>query len=490
MKNMNVLTLLLLLASTQIYSKVNPELQLIFASQAVDELNKSVSFDNDNIRATELLNDMKDCLAFHATHTKDLANTQNIFKSIPLDSDKLQKSSTDLEARIKTLDDHIDKLDDHGMAVAHKGKIKNRKESRKKAQEELDANLKAIEANDNKLNEAEKNKAKINNLIAQNALAFDGAVESYFASFAQYYAKPGSVYGQSIVISSKYNQNMSITPKKYNELIATLQNGYKAFGSSITIDLGLSNVAPLTLDKVITSIQNMPLSSSSYLSYAGYGLAGIAITAALIGGAAIASNTYQGKDWNDTTDAINTWNAGVTNVNAGVAQAQAAGQTVYNNAINSQAAQTASAAIAQAQAAGQTAYNNVINSQAGQATASVIAQAQAAGQAAYNNAINSPAAQATSSAIAQAQAAGQSAYDSIMNSQVGQMTASGIAQAQAAGEAAYNNALISLGYQNQPVINASQGMAVNPLVQAQTTPVAYDASRQNAMNASYDQYFA
>ena len=295
MKKIKALSLLMLLGSAQLDSAAatNPELAFVLSYQALDNFARTVSSDLDDNGATQLLNFMTVAISFDAQQKQQLAASQDgyLSKGTPIDPQNIAAQNKQLQARIGVLNANIKALQSSNktMAVAHSQKIADRKKSRDAGQAQLQRNMKSL---------ATQN--AVQSLIAQNQLAFEQALETYIASFGQVYANQGS-----IVISSKYNKEMPITPKEYAQFVATLKNASSQFGSAVTINLNLNNAAPATIKDVIGYVGNMAPAGASYLSYAGYALAATALTAAAIATVAAVTNLKQDKDWYDTNNAYN-----------------------------------------------------------------------------------------------------------------------------------------------------------------------------------------
>ena len=415
MKNINALSLFLLLTSTQTYSAANPMLGFILASKVTKNLNSAVVSANDNAAAKELLAIMNASIDSAKNLENDLNNVQGTFlyNEVPLDEAKIEQENKNLAAREAELKKEIDRLSGNiksyekgGITAWERKKVNNRREDRRKHQDEITANLAKIAANNTLLKKAdnveaiaEANKNAINLQIEQNELNFDEALETYIVSFGQVYKKEGTLYGSSIVISSDYDRNIAITPKNYNELVATLNKADKQFGSNIEITLPSEEVEPATIKEVANYVGNMPLASSAYASYAKYTLAATVGTAAAIAGTAIAYNLYQGKEWNDMED--------VSNVYSEVAaQANIAGQAAYDKAI---------AAKKSISDAGEAAIKAAKESEAGQALIKAKSQVDAIGNAAYEKAVEA--------GVSVAQAT-QEASNAVANSEFGQAAAS------------------------------------------------------------------
>lgn len=301
MKNIKILSLLTLLSFGQMYVNANPDLSFVLTFQAIDELDKSISSDNDDIGALNFLKTMEDSINFDIKQQKALNGAKNtyLYNGVPLDLKEIAEDNKDLKDRIKTLDNNISEFKKGGVLPHERKKYNNRLEERRQAKTKLDANIDAIEANKDAMTHAQQAQAKIATLRAKNSLVIEQAIESYIISFGRAYIKPGT---STIVISSKYNENLPITPKEYQQLVATLSKAAKQFGSTIMIDLPLENLAPMTISEVIKCINNMPLTASN-ASWAMFGLkASLGIAAAIAAGG-IAYNLYQDKAWNDTSDA-------------------------------------------------------------------------------------------------------------------------------------------------------------------------------------------
>jgi hypothetical protein len=338
MKKIKVLSLFMLLASAQINSvaQTNPELAFILSYQALDNFARTISSDRDDVGALQLLDFMKNCIAFDAQQKQQIAAAKDgyLAKGTPLDPVKIAAQNKELQARIETLDHNIKEFKKGGITPKENKKVDNRRQERKEKEALIKKNQAALAAQNAAMADAEQKAQAAQALIDQNELAFEQALESYIYSFGQAYAK-----NASIVISSKYNKEMPITPKEYAQLVATLKNAANQFGSSVMITLDLDNAAPANIQDVISYINNMAPASASFLSYAGYALAATAVTAAVIAAAAVSYNVYQGKDWNDTSDAQDAYNTGLGQAKSGynviaTSAASVADQSGMNEAAN------------------------------------------------------------------------------------------------------------------------------------------------------------
>lgn len=138
----------------------------------------------------------------------------------------------------------------------------------------------------------------VQSLLAQQVATFKNTVEQYITSLGQVYQQPGTVYGKTIIIASRLKKDMPITPKEYQQLINTLQQGASQLGNTISIQLTINDsTTNASLQDVVSYIKNMPLTSTSYTTYAMYTV----LAAATIAGAIAAYNGYQNKDWYDTS---------------------------------------------------------------------------------------------------------------------------------------------------------------------------------------------
>jgi hypothetical protein len=314
MKNISVLSLLLLFASTQMDAMTaNPDLLFGLAYQTIDKLNKDIASGNDDLGALQLLDVMNNCIAFDADQQKALDNAKNtyLYNGVPLDLAKIAADDKKLNADIKNYNKDIDKLSNsskadvlHTLAVANKNKIKDRKKARDAKQAQLNKNMAAIKANQAGMTTAQSAQAAIKVLRAQNALAFEHALESYISLYGQCYAKSGNMWGSSTIISSKYDQNTAITPREYSQLVTTLQNAVSPFGSTVTIALAIEDSAHVSISDVAGYINNMQPSRS----WASFGI-NVGIGAAIAGTAVVAivaaSNMYQKKSPTDLGDVSN-----------------------------------------------------------------------------------------------------------------------------------------------------------------------------------------
>ena len=299
MKNINVLSLLTLLAFGQIYGSASPDISFISAYRAIDELTRNISSDNDDADALNLLQAINNSIAFDVAQKQTLNAAKNtyLYNGTPLDPAKINANHKELQNNINVLNSLVKKLH---KSKNNNNRLNNNQNSRNQAQANLDATIDAINANQSSMTIDQAGQKMIAALRAKNALISEQAIESYVGSLGQCYTKQGT-----IVISSKYNQNLPITPKEFNQLITTLHNAFSQFGPNVMITLELQGSGPVTIEDVVKSINNMPLSSSSYASWALFGLKAAAVTAATVAAGAIAYNVYQGKNWNDTTDAQN-----------------------------------------------------------------------------------------------------------------------------------------------------------------------------------------
>ena len=345
MKNTKVLSLLLLLTSAEMYSAhASPDILFVLASQVLNALSITVQTDSDDGVAVKMLASMNGFIAFDAAQKKSLAAAQGgiVSKAIPLDSAKIEARDKELQGQINSYNNDIKKLKKSGNVAETKGsKIANRKASRDIEQKELDNNIARLKKyaitaklENDKAALAQQNAAAINVLIAKNALAFENALESYLSLFGLVYLKAGSMYGSTIIISSKYNQDAPITLKEYSQLMTTLRSAASQFGSSIQITLELDRAEPVSIAKVADYIGNMP-PATSYATYAAYGIAAAGLAAAAIAGAAIVYNYSQGKDLTDATDAMNIYKQGAAGAQNTYNQFGKAMSDLYNNAANS-----------------------------------------------------------------------------------------------------------------------------------------------------------
>jgi hypothetical protein len=325
MNNKKVLSWLLLLASINTYigAMHNSELGFIFAVECANTLVQTVLSDSDDVIALKLLQTMNDSITFDATQKKALASSQNsfLYKGVPLDPAKIQAQHKILKKQIDNYNKDIKelKVSNNTLMPIHKKTIKEREHDRNETQQQLNdtwaiINTYAIQypelvhniiqqlfdhlatMNVSSPYEIQANVDSVNllMLISKNQLAFEQALESYINFFGQCYTQAGSVYGSTTIISSKYNQDMPITPKEYTQLVTTLNNAYSQFGSAVTITLPLNNSTPATIQDVANYINNKSPQSSSFATYASYGLAAAATATAAIAASAIAYNMYQG----------------------------------------------------------------------------------------------------------------------------------------------------------------------------------------------------
>lgn len=325
MKKISVLSLFMVFASTQIYSSANnPPLAFIIACNAAEGLYNAINQDKENAEADTLLAIMQSAVTQNTSLKAQLAAAKDgyISKGTPLDTAKIEAENKDLQENIKRLDDSNDRLKKNGINVAERKKIDSRRADIKIAKAKYEANMKALKANADEQNaqdkakaEADANAAAVQSLLVQNAATFEQTVENYIASLGQVYQQSGRVYGATTIISSHLKQDMPITPKQYNQLIATLVQG-KKINPNMAIDLMINTDSDkqvqktASLDDVVSYIKNMPLTSTSYSTYAMYTL----LTAGVIAGSIALSNWSEGKDLTDTTKIMNAATLGMSKI--------------------------------------------------------------------------------------------------------------------------------------------------------------------------------
>ena len=145
MKNINVLSLLTLLAFGQIYGGAAPDISFISAYRAIDELNKNISSDNDDAVALNLLQIMNNCIAFDIAQQQTLnaAQSNPLYSGTPLDPAKIAAAHKELQKNINASNSHINKL---SKSKNNNNKLNNNQKARNDAQANLDANIAAINA--------------------------------------------------------------------------------------------------------------------------------------------------------------------------------------------------------------------------------------------------------------------------------------------------------------------------------------------------------
>ncbi|MBV8661292.1 MAG: hypothetical protein JO129_04060 [Candidatus Dependentiae bacterium] len=304
MKNMNVLSLFILLSSAQIYSTyANPQLLFVFAAQAANILDETAVSDTEDSVAVGIINTMNSCISLDQNLQAQLKSAQGgmLYGGTPINVAAIKKANQQLENAINGYNSNLKKLRGAGgtAATANRAKINAETKHRNEKQKQLATNQAVLQANTT----AQGKIASLNTTVQQNMLAFEQALETYIATFGQCYIKSGSVYGSTTIISSKDNIGEPITPKEYAQLIKTLQAAATQFGSNVTVTLAINggSTATANISNVISYMNNMSPSSASYLTYAAYGLGAVAATAALIAGANAAYNYSQGQSLTDTT---------------------------------------------------------------------------------------------------------------------------------------------------------------------------------------------
>lgn len=295
MKNMKILSLFLLLASAKMYGAAlaNPDLGFILSYQISVEFNQQSSFDRDDVAALKLLTTMSDALASDISIKKQISDTTDRFlrRGVPLDPAQIAAQNKELQDRISTLDHNLKEFRKNGVLPHERDKYNRRKKEREEKKDALAANIADAD-----------NMTKAKGLLAQNSLVYEQALESYLASFGQCYQQDGMM-----IISSRYKKDLPITPKEFNQFIAVLQNGYKQFGADIKVDLPLAKAPQVSIQDVINYMNNMPVPAQGW-SYSSYAKAA-GLAAAIAGAAYVGYNIYEGKDWNDTSNAANMYNA-------------------------------------------------------------------------------------------------------------------------------------------------------------------------------------
>jgi len=276
MKYINFLSLMFLLAPAVITcNSGNPELYFIFAAQAIDGLKNSITEGNENNIAKNLIVSMNNLIDFDAQQQKAIAASQSSFfsKGKTLNINEMNDSINKLKADIKKYNSDIKALEGSNKTLApiNKSKINDRKKSRAQKQEQLEQQI----ASENDFEKAQ-------NLVAQNRLDFEHALESYITAFGQCYTVPGSLYGSSIIISSKHDKKLAITTSEFKDLINMLNKAANQFGSNVQVTLALENTAPVKISDIVTFMNNMNPSLASYASYAAVGGVILAIGAEAI----------------------------------------------------------------------------------------------------------------------------------------------------------------------------------------------------------------
>jgi len=144
----------------------------------------------------------------------------------------------------------------------------------------------------------------------QSKALFTRLLDEYIAHLGNVYEKKSNLlrfYRNVYVISSADDQNLSITPNEYLALVQTLENAAQQGDWGTTVNLSLPVIQAdgsiveknLTLNEIKAAIQEIPL-PASYYATALKVAAGVAVGAALIGGAYYtynpqAFNFLQGK---------------------------------------------------------------------------------------------------------------------------------------------------------------------------------------------------
>lgn len=374
MKKISALSLVLLFASAQIHGEfagaANPDLLFALAYQSVQKLQNDIAWDSDDLGAQELLDAMNKCVQFDAQQQQALDASKNsfLYKGVPLDPAKIEAQNKDLEQDIKNISASIKRLEGSSdtLKAVNKSnhKLQDRRSDRKAKQKQLDENKAAIKANEAAMSTAKNAEAQIKVLREKNALAFEQALESYINLYGQAYSQNGSIWGSSIVISSKRDQNIAITPKEYDQLMAVLKSAVAPFGTGdAQVMIMISQNHPeATISQVISYIGNMPVPSTR--TWAQFGI-NLAIGTAIIAGAAVAVNAAvnysQDKDWNDTSNAQDLVNQAMQSQ----AGQQFAAMMDQANQAGLVASQRAAALGQDTLAAGKAAFDAVAQSQAG-----------------------------------------------------------------------------------------------------------------------------
>ena len=317
MKKISILSILLFLGAAQMHSiSNNVDLLMVLAYKNAQIFNDAILSDNDDVNAVILLQAMKDSIDFDKSAKAQLASTKpGMFSAGKLlDPAKIKQQIDALEDRIETLNRHIKAFEKNGVTAVEKPKVDARRRERRDAKEQLA--LLQQEQKDLAINAASNAEAAatLQKLIEQNALAFEHSLETYIANF-------GQIYSDKIndkvmhVISSKYSRDMAITPKEYNQLVATLNNAVPQFDAVANITIENHEIShDVKVSEILAFIKNKPLSSSSYSSYAQYAAVGLAVAGVAIGAVAI-NNYRQGKDLTDLSDVQAAYDAALTSTN-------------------------------------------------------------------------------------------------------------------------------------------------------------------------------
>lgn len=249
--------------------KNNPVLKFMFAAQAAEKLknsmdsdvarklvNELIEFENDDNFVFKLLTVMNNCIDLDKSLKKDLKSTQG-FMGAHVNPTNFVIAKDLIQSNINICND-IQEFKKREIPFFIASRIQLHNQEQDKLAKYLVEAQKLVE----QANSAKHSATVLDILLQQNIFVFEQALELYIGLFGQYYPKPGYIYGSYgsyMIISSKYDKKMLITPLEFSEFKKILQAGVTQFGSKVSI--ALDNKKTTTIHEVITCVDRV---SSSY----------------------------------------------------------------------------------------------------------------------------------------------------------------------------------------------------------------------------------
>jgi len=285
MKNTKVLSLLFLLGSTQLYSSANnADLSFVLVAQALSFFVADIAEDNDLNKGLQVIEVIKQCVVADKNYKKQLADSQDGFwwKGKKIDRASLEQQAKALNDRINTLDGNIKAFRKGSVVAWERKKYNKRIDERRDKQAELNEVKKALDAQTADANQEKQAADTINNLIAQNKLVLEEAIDQYITHFGSFFAAKRGIAGSfgtaSYYIASAQDQSQPITRRIYTQFVDALKaalNQFETYGeldgenkpsrwsTNISIKLDLKNEngqvleTPVHLANVIQYIERV-----------------------------------------------------------------------------------------------------------------------------------------------------------------------------------------------------------------------------------------
>jgi len=319
MKNIKFLSILALLTANQLYSSANPSLYFALAAQTSNALSESIILETQDKTAQSLIAAMNNYIQFDKDVEAQMPGLFDYITGSTADIASLKASADKNKSDYERFKSSIKKMEKSGggITAGEKKNVNRRRNDRDDAKKDLEKDLAAIER---KTASMKSKQDKINELTAlqkQNILSFEQALDDYITEFGMFSAQPGTLFGETIIISSNYDQNAPITPKQYNNLLETLDNAIKQFETidsedgrvtseniMVTLDNSFDGAEKaVNLVNIVKGINKISLGDgfviSNYLP-SNYVLAGLVGAAAITGLALAGYNYSQGLDLLDS----------------------------------------------------------------------------------------------------------------------------------------------------------------------------------------------